>query len=575
MSKQEKEQFFETFAGHFLVAREFGAEFTAEEIDSVVVGGHKDDQLDVIALALNGRLVATADDIERELSPDADEAEAVWVLVQATKSQAFDPGKMHRFADGALRLFLNESLRDENPGLSAKRELNLALEQFAKDNGVALRSRVCGYYAARADWPGLANDERRLKFNTVAGAIAKMQSGAAAFDPVDLDRLAEIVDAVDRRRERSELARARAVGFDYEARLPTGSLVGLPAIEGVGGGYIGTVPARAFLSVLEREDGQGLREGIFHHNVRGFLEESLVNQKIRETLQGEDRRQFVLRNNGVTIVAEEIETDGGDVVLHNYQIVNGLQTSNIIYQMKDDILAHDDVHLTVKLVEADDWSVQRGIIEATNRQNAVQGSAQFAAYDKAIVIERFFMDKLARGEGRLRLDRRVSKPAVSDGVRPITLEHLLRAYFAVCDGRAHTAQEGFGALRDLLDEDLLGPKVGPDAYYAVACLLDRVRDVDQRREPPHLGRIEYQAALALRVILAPDLKQRLTPEAASLRLPAIAARLDDSSVAQAAADRLIEATRKLREAAAKDATAPRRAKSTQALFDRAQRLGLR
>ena len=72
---------------------------------------------------------------------------------------------------------------------------------------------------------------------------------------------------------------------------------------------------------------------VFEDNVRDFQgDNNDVNGGIASTLNNDDSEIFSVLNNGVTIVASSISPTGDQFTINDYQIVNGCQTSNVLYQ---------------------------------------------------------------------------------------------------------------------------------------------------------------------------------------------------------------------------------------------------
>jgi hypothetical protein len=79
------------------------------------------------------------------------------------------------------------------------------------------------------------------------------------------------------------------------------NLVTLPTIRGVEAAYVCFLPVSEFLKLLTDEDGDLLRT-VFVDNIRDFQGVNPVNTDIANTIQSGELDQFVLRNNGITIV---------------------------------------------------------------------------------------------------------------------------------------------------------------------------------------------------------------------------------------------------------------------------------
>lgn len=113
---------------------------------------------------------------------------------------------------------------------------------------------------------------------------------------------------------------------------------------------------------------------MFHGNVRAYLgPNERVNRYIRDSLVGERAAQaeFALRNNGVTIIASRAERVAGTdrLRLKNFQVVNGCQTSNVLFQNRAHLTK--EARLPIKIVATDDVAVGENIILGLNRQTQI------------------------------------------------------------------------------------------------------------------------------------------------------------------------------------------------------------
>lgn len=81
-----------------------------------------------------------------------------------------------------------------------------------------------------------------------------------------------------------------------------------------------------------------LQRRIFYENVRDYQgTDNSVNKEISNTIKEENTRdQFVLLNNGITVITRVLKSLGGNVYeLSDFQIVNGCQTSNEIFNLTE------------------------------------------------------------------------------------------------------------------------------------------------------------------------------------------------------------------------------------------------
>lgn len=127
-------------------------------------------------------------------------------------------------------------------------------------------------------------------------------------------------------------------------------------------------------------DEQGdLRRYLFESNVRDFLGHVPVNLDISATLHAPsriDECDFWWLNNGITIIATAANVAGKDISLENIQIVNGLQTTETIFEhFQAAGNLQEDRAVLVKIIVTQDPEVRDRIIKATNYQTAVELSS--------------------------------------------------------------------------------------------------------------------------------------------------------------------------------------------------------
>ena len=123
---------------------------------------------------------------------------------------------------------------------------------------------------------------------------------------------------------------------------------------------------------------------LLFENVREYLGNNKINKKIIKTLS-EEPSNFFLYNNGVTIVAEEISSkpniidESTELILKNYQIVNGGQTLRSIFKYKTENKVEDIISNLVSasvivrlLVTSKNEELTNKISEYTNSQNPIK-----------------------------------------------------------------------------------------------------------------------------------------------------------------------------------------------------------
>lgn len=166
--------------------------------------------------------------------------------------------------------------------------------------------------------------------------------------------------------------------------------ISLPDMKYIDSAYIAVVTAKEFLKILEISSDK-INENIFYENVRDYQEDnSDANKSMKDTLRNSQKNdKFCLYNNGITLLAQSGSMSGQNITLDDYQIVNGCQTSNVIFDISrtDDI---SDVLIPLKIVITKDENVREDIIRSTNTQKAVSIEQFLSLTQFSKNLEEFF-----------------------------------------------------------------------------------------------------------------------------------------------------------------------------------------
>lgn len=141
-------------------------------------------------------------------------------------------------------------------------------------------------------------------------------------------------------------------------------------------GFVGLVKLTDYFAFLEDSPGE-IAERIFESNVRGFQPASNVNDGIAKSLKGTGGPNFWLLNNGITVIATQaIPAGHRGLGIDDPQIVNGLQTSRVIFaHVKANPDSNDDRSVLVRVIPTVDQATQDSIIQATNSQNKMTAAS--------------------------------------------------------------------------------------------------------------------------------------------------------------------------------------------------------
>lgn len=166
---------------------------------------------------------------------------------------------------------------------------------------------------------------------------------------------------------------AKANDNDYAVTLEYSDSITLSTQNEEGQTYVTLCKAQQIVDILTNEDGM-IRANMFDANVRAYQGNTDVNNEMIKTLQS-CPENFVLYNNGITIVCSELIPKGKTLKIRNPQVVNGCQTCNSLYKANADGVDISKAKVIVKTIEAIGESVTQGIVRGTNRQNIVYEEA--------------------------------------------------------------------------------------------------------------------------------------------------------------------------------------------------------
>ena len=155
-----------------------------------------------------------------------------------------------------------------------------------------------------------------------------------------------------------------------------------------------------------------LKKGVFDDNIRFYLgsgEKIEVNQGIKDQLLGENYHLFGLLNNGITIICDETRLNSEELTLVNYQIVNGCQTSNVIFEFFDSLDDKQDIFIPARFIATEDEDTKNSIIKGTNSQTSLTPAQLMALSTIQKAIEEYYTTKMHNNHFPLYYERRTEQ----------------------------------------------------------------------------------------------------------------------------------------------------------------------
>lgn len=240
--------------------------------------------------------------------------------------------------------------------------------------------------------------------------------------------------------------------------------------------FLGIVSISDYLSFI-RDDAGSLREELFDSNVRDFEGDNEVNEAIKETLATNNAPEFWWLNNGITVLADKVDSPQNTLTISQPLVVNGLQTSHVLHRAeREGLLAEErrENGILVRVIESDDEETRDRIIAGTNRQTKVPGPALYATQPLQRDIERYLLAFDWYYERRKNRYKNLKKPAK----RRITIGFLAQALLALKLGQPDFARARPGSILSKQSgyESLFDKSMDSGVYLAAIEIIKSVDD---------------------------------------------------------------------------------------------------
>lgn len=473
---------FEHFSAYCIFQSRFSDELETQDL---VVGDGGDLNIDAFAVKVNGRLVEDADDVI-DILEMSNSLDVEFLIVQAKSSESFDGAEILALGDNLVKeVFSENTLLPINDEI--KRFLEIKRSIF--ENAPKLRDNpVCRvFYACTGNWK---NDDYLTRI--ISRKKEELEDtnlfSQVSFDPLGARELQKLF-----RKTKTSIART----------IKIENLVTLPLIAGVKASYLGFLPAGEFLKLLVDDNGD-IMKSVFVDNVRDFQGENPVNIDIAKTIKDGYFDQFVLRNNGITIVAKNIRPTSNQYHLEDYQIVNGCQTSHVIFENRE--VLSEGLQVPIKLIHTEDEDVAQAIVKSTNKQTLVDENDLLAFTSFQHDLEDFYNARV--GDFKLFYERRGKQFARTEGIekgRIITKGNQLKSYASMFCDLPNQAGRYQGTLLKTVKDRVFQADHKPDVYFLSAFASYRF-EIAIRRLP-----VEERSIRAFRFYLLHAFRYRFEP----------------------------------------------------------------
>lgn len=260
--------------------------------------------------------------------------------------------------------------------------------------------------------------------------------------------------------------------------------------------YVALASLPNYYNFITDEHGKIIRH-IFEYNVRDYQGKVTVNAQIKETLEhGNTQEDFWWLNNGVTILAKEVKQQSGKhLLLSEPEIVNGLQSSNEIYNYfsrEMSKLESDNRSLLIRIIVPKTEESRDHIILATNSQTQIPKASLRATDIIHRNIEQYFKSKGLYYDRRKNYYKNLGMPID----RIVSISFLGQCLMATLLQQPDYARARPSTLleKDATYNKLFNSKTNLQCYYNVALIGKLVCDTikhEQKYSASEITNIQF------------------------------------------------------------------------------------
>ncbi|MEJ0085102.1 MAG: AIPR family protein [Pseudomonadota bacterium] len=463
---------FERFVNYCVVSKQYPREF---DIESLSVGGGDDIGSDGVAITVNGNIVQSEEEIEYLLQKNG-YIDASFAFIQSKSSPKFKGDQVGTLIFGIKSFFDSAPAIPENEDIKNLRSLKDKIYKHSINFDDPPELRI--YFVTTGEWKEPEQITGRVE-RELADIKARRMFRAVTFTFYDANRLKETY---------RELRRKTIKEVDFPNH------VALPVIPGVRQSFVGSLSATEYVRLISDSDGN-LQKSLFEDNVRDFQGTTKVNADIKATLTDTaTQAALAILNNGITIIAKKIDPVGAKLKLTDFQIVNGCQSSHVLFEQRAKLKA--GTHVIVKFIETTDQDLSGRVIRATNKQTHVTDEAfeSLAPFHKD--LEEFYNAHSRKIGNPIFYERRSRQYDGSPNIKPsqvVTLAAQTNAYVATTLAQPHSTHRYYGELLEANRSKLFRADDNKEPYFLASLMLNRLdRAFKSGKLPKNLQRFRFQ-----------------------------------------------------------------------------------
>lgn len=450
---------FEKFVIYCVVSKYVNNQtITKSLVDDINIGNGNDWGIDGLLIVVNGRIISTIQDVDDMLNANG-YLDVKFIFMQAKNVDSMNVGELGKALDGVEYVFSEiageKCLPPSNPELTTYRDIIKHIYSYNakfKDG----QDAVCDFFYAYVG-KYQQNNDFLARFIKTKAAIDKLKlTKPFNYNILDRDTIVEYYKDTKSKNE---------VSIQVDQRLD------MPVVENIQESYLCLIPYKE-LKKLYIDSTDNIISSVFYDNVRDFQGMNPVNNAISKTIIKKDFGVFTAMNNGITVVVKNFSKVGKNFNLNDYQIVNGCQTCNVLYQNRR-IPGVDDIILSVKIIASKDKETTDKVIIGNNSQTEVHREQLVSLLKIQHTIEDYY--NAQNKYERLYYERRSKQYRNTETTVPqnkiITIAAQTKAFISMMMGEPHNVRGYYGTILDQYNgkgKTIYSEDTHPAYYYTCA-----------------------------------------------------------------------------------------------------------
>ena len=435
---------FEYFVSYSLLSQEINSNLLKSDLEIISTGQTKG--VDTIAFCINEKLITTSEEV------DNFENQSIIVDIyffQSKTSDSFSDSEMGNFADVVFDFFSDTPQFSYTEFENSKDIYKKILDRNGEQKITLKEVNLFCYYTSLGQ-----KQEQHTTIDSTKKIKIDLLSKYGLFTKIYID----LIDKQTLLTKHKKAISPLKATFRFDNKIP------LNSIPNVDEAYIGFVPFSEFKNLIMDESKTKIKS-LFNDNLRDFLGiDNPINNGIKRTLESGKFNEFSLLNNGITIISESNSGRGNNLILENYQIVNGCQTSNVLFECKN-IPNIENVLIPLKIIITKNESLRDEIILTTNSQSSFTEEQLFAITQFQKTLEDFYA--ASRTTDNIYYERRTNQYAAISlsRVNIIEIKEQLKSFMAMFFDIPHLVAGNIGKIVSNYKEKFFQKEHTPFPYY--------------------------------------------------------------------------------------------------------------